>query len=166
MLIISEISGMIKYQEAEETGSMKILEMTEVTDEVVAALQRLIPQLTEHSTPPDWEALAQMASSPDSTVFLACEPDESGEIIGSATLAIAYSPTGAHGWIEDVVVDQAARGQGIGRMLTQSLLDRAGVLGLKQVYLTSRPSRVAANQLYQSMGFIRRETNVYRYDLD
>ena len=107
-----------------------------------------------------------MASSSDTAVFLACEPDENGEIVGSASLAIAHSPTGAHGWIEDVVVDQAARGQGIGKALTQSLLDRAKVLGLKQVYLTSRPSREAANRLYQSMGFVRRETNVYRYDLD
>ena len=78
----------------------------------------------------------------------------------------AYSPTGAHGWIEDVVVDQAARGQGVGRMLTQALLDKARALGMKQVYLTSRPGRVAANQLYQSMGFVRRETNVYRFILD
>ena len=145
---------------------MVIVEMVEVTDEIVAAFQRLIPQLTEHSTPPDREALIRMAASPDTAVFLACEPDENGEVIGSATLAIATSPTGAHGWVEDVVVDQKARGRGIGRMLTQSLLNKARVLGLKQVYLTSRPSRVAANQLYQSMGFIRRDTNVYRYDLD
>ena len=145
---------------------MVIVEMVEVTDEVVAGFQHLIPQLTEHSTPPDREALIQMASSSDTAVFLACEPDENGEIVGSASLAIATSPTGAHGWIEDVVVDQSARGQGIGKALTQSLLDRARVLGLKQVYLTSRPSREAANRLYQSMGFVRRETNVYRYDLD
>ena len=144
---------------------MKILEMTEVTDEVVAALQRLIPQLTNNSTPPDRDALVKMAASPDTVVFLACEPDEYGEIVGSASLAIATSPTSTHGWIEDVVVDEQARGQGIGRMLTQSLLDRARALGLKEVCLTSRPSRVAANQLYQSMGFIRRETNVYRFDL-
>ena len=145
---------------------MVIVEMVEVTDEVVAGFQHLIPQLTEHSTPPDREALIQMAASPDTAVFLVCEPDENGEIVGSASLAIAHSPTGAHGWIEDVVVDQAARGQGIGKALTQSLLDKAKVLGLKQVYLTSRPSREAANRLYQSMGFVRRETNVYRYDLD
>ena len=145
---------------------MIIVEMKKVTEKIVAAFQRLIPQLTEHSLPPDREALTKMAVSPETVIFLAWEPDENGEIVGSASLAIAYSPTGAHGWIEDVVVDQAARGQGVGKALTQTLLDRARVLGLKQVYLTSRPSRVAANQLYQSMGFIKRETNVYRYDLD
>ncbi len=144
---------------------MEIIEMNEVTDEIVSAFQRLIPQLTTHSTPPDREALIQMAVSPDTAIFLAWEPDKNGEVIGSATLAIATSPTGAHGWIEDVVVDQAARGQGVGRMLSQALLDKARALGLKQVYLTSRPGRMAANQLYQSMGFVRRETNVYRYDL-
>lgn len=145
---------------------MLIVEMTVVTEEIMAAFQRLIPQLTNHSTPPDREALVQMAASPDTAVFLAWEPDESGEIVGSGSLAISNSPTGRHGWIEDVVVDQAARGQGIGRMLTQSLMDKARALGLKQVYLTSRPSRVAANRLYQSMGFIRWDTNVYCFELD
>lgn len=145
---------------------MLITEMKEVTDEITAAFQHLIPQLTKHSSPPDRVALVKMAVSPDTAIFLAWDPDENGEIIGSAALAISHSPTGHHGWIEDVVVEEKCRQRGIGRALTQALLDKARALGLTRVYLTSRPSRVAANRLYQSMGFIQRETNVYRYTLD
>lgn len=145
---------------------MIITEMKQVSEKICAAFQQLIPQLTAHSDPPDRAALERMGASLDTVVLLAWEPDEGGEIIGSATLAIAYSPTGAHGWIEDVVVEEQTRGQGIGRALTQSLLEKARELKLHQVYLTSRPSRVAANKLYQSLGFVKRETNVYRFDLD
>ena len=104
---------------------MKIIEMTEVTDEIVVAFQCLFPQLTNHGLPPDREALVQMAASPDMAVYLAFEPDKSGMVVGSATLAISHSPSGHHGWIEDVVVDEKCRGQGIGRALTQALLDKA-----------------------------------------
>ena len=85
--------------------------------------------------------------------------------MGTATLAVFRTPTGVHGWIEDVVVDQAARRQGIGEGLTRACLDKARELGLDSVNLTSRPAREAANKLYRSMGFILRETNVYRYEL-
>ena len=145
---------------------MIITEMKQVSEQVCEAFQQLIPQLTEHSDPPGRAALERMAASSDTVVLLAWEPDERGEIIGSASLAIAYSPTGAHGWIEDVVVEEKARCKGIGRALTQSLLEKARELKLQKVYLTSRPSRVAANKLYQSLGFVKRETNVYCFDLD
>lgn len=144
---------------------MIITEMQVVTETIAAAFQRMIPQLTEHSVPPDWAALEQMAASPDTVVLLAWEPNERGEIVGSATLAIAHSPTGAHGWIEDVIVEEQSRGRGTGRALVLALLEKAGELDLDQVYLTSRPSRVAANKLYQSLSFVLRETNVYRFVL-
>lgn len=144
---------------------MWIAEMTVVTDEVMAAFERLIPQLTEHGAPPTREALIALAESPDTAVFLARQPDTEGLIVGSATLALSHTPTGCHGWIEDVVVDREARGQGLGRALTEALLEKARALGLRQVFLTSHPGRLAANRLYHSLGFVRRETNVYRYDL-
>ena len=143
-----------------------IEEMTDVTEETILAFQHLMPQLTTNTPIPSRELLAVMAASADTFVFLARDPEKDGEIVGSATLAIALSPTGRHGWIEDVVVDEDARGKGWGRMLTQACLDKAREIGLSQVNLTSRPSRVAANELYRSMGFIQRETNVYRYNLD
>ncbi len=143
-----------------------IEEMTAVTDETIQAFQRLMPQLSKSAQPPSREMLAVMAASADTFVFLARDPEMDREIVGSATLAIALSPTGRHGWIEDVVVDETARGKGWGKALTQACLDKAREIGLNQVNLTSRPSRVAANKLYQSMGFVQRETNVYRITLE
>ncbi len=144
---------------------MQIELMTGVTDEIVAAFARLIPQLTQYSPPPDRADLAAMADSDSVYVFLARLPNQHGEIIGSATLATFRSPTGLHGWIEDVIVDRGARRQGVGKALTEACLEQARTLGLCDVNLTSRSTRSAANQLYQAMGFIRRETNLYCYPL-
>ena len=95
---------------------------------------------------------------------MARDPD--GTIVGSLTLVVFPIPTGSRAWIEDVVVDEAARGAGVGAALNQAALDHARALGAKTVDLTSRPSREAANRLYQRLGFEPRETNVYRYELD
>jgi len=144
---------------------MPIELMTRVTPEIIEAFDRLIPQLSSHAEPPTEDALAAMAESPDILVFLARSSEEGSSIVGSATLAITQSPTGRHAWIEDVVVDSDACGQGLGRALTEACLQGARELGLSEVNLTSRPSRVAANALYRSIGFVQRETNVYRYTL-
>lgn len=145
---------------------MHIELMDHVSDEIAGAFARLIPQLTRSSPPPTRDALVEMAGSGSVFVFLARLPDQHGEIVGSATLATFRSPTGLHGWIEDVIVDRDAHRQGIGKALTQACLDKARELGLRDINLTSRSSRCAANQLYQAMGFIQRETNIYRYPLD
>jgi ribosomal protein S18 acetylase RimI-like enzyme len=79
------------------------------------------------------------------------------------TLAVFRIPTGVRAWIEDVVVDQSARGQGVGEALSRRALDLAAAAGARTVELTSRPSRQAANHLYQRLGFQPRDTNVYRY---
>jgi ribosomal protein S18 acetylase RimI-like enzyme len=144
--------------------SMHIELMNHVSDEIMAAFERLMPQLTHHSPPPTHAELFAMAQSGSTIVFLARNQD--GKIVGTATLATFRSPTGLHGWIEDVVVDREARRQGIGKALTEACLDHARKLGLREVNLTSRSSRCYANQLYQAMGFIRRETNLYRYSLE
>ncbi|MEA3326023.1 MAG: GNAT family N-acetyltransferase [Chloroflexota bacterium] len=146
--------------------TMYIHEMLQVNEEIYQSFQRLIPQLSDQSSPPKREDLMMMAASKETFVCLARHPDSEGRIIGSATLAIFQTPTGVHGWIEDVVVDKDDRRQGVGKALTQACLDKARELGLREVNLTSRPNRIAANRLYQAMGFVRRETNVYRYALD
>lgn len=84
-------------------------------------------------------------------------------IVGSLTLVVFPIPTGLRAWIEDVVVEGSARGKGVGETLNRFALDRARILGAKTVDLTSRPSREAANRLYQRLGFVARDTNVYRY---
>ena len=144
---------------------MHIEMMTQVSDEIVAAFERLLPQLTHFSSPPTRDALLAMSDSESVYVFLARLPDQHGDIVGSATLGTFRSPTGLHGWIEDVIVDRRARRQGVGKALTEACLEKARALGLREVNLTSRSTRCAANQLYQTMGFIRRETNLYRYPL-
>ncbi|MEM1332690.1 MAG: GNAT family N-acetyltransferase [Actinomycetota bacterium] len=133
-----------------------------VDDELVAAFERLIPQLSSSSPPPSADALRQLVDGPDTDVFLA---RVGGEIVGSLTLAFYLIPTGLKAWIEDVVVDDAARGHGVGRLLNEAALERARARGAKNVALTSRPSREAANRLYQRIGFAVRETNLYRYEL-
>ena len=106
--------------------------------------------------------MAEIARSPVTHQFAAYDD---GRIVGLSTLAAFRTPTGLRAWIEDVVTDEAARGRGVGAALTKAMLHRARGLGCVTVDLTSRPDREAANRLYQRLGFVQRETNVYRYDL-
>jgi len=144
---------------------MIIEQATQVTDELEAAFVRLMPQLSSSNPAPTREQLAEMVGSPAITLLVAREPDARGEIVGSLTLAMFRIPTGRRAWIEDVVVDSAQRGKGVGEALTREALRVAQEAGATTVDLTSRPSREAANRLYQRIGFEKRETNVYRYTL-
>ncbi len=146
-------------------SKVEISEMTTVDGQVVAAFERLIPQLSRSNPPPSAAALAAIAASDAAILLVARDPDADGRILGSLTLVVFPIPTGIRAWIEDVVVDEAARGRGVGEALNRAALDRARAEGAGTVDLTSRPSREAANRLYQRLGFERRETNVYRFDL-
>jgi ribosomal protein S18 acetylase RimI-like enzyme len=134
----------------------------EASADVVDAFARLIPQLSKSSPPPTGEQIAEMIAAPASDVLLA---REDGRILGTLTLITFRIPTGVRSWIEDVVVDDAARGKGVGDILNRFALEVARGHGAKTVDLTSRPSREAANRLYQRIGFLPRETNIYRYDI-
>jgi ribosomal protein S18 acetylase RimI-like enzyme len=136
---------------------------TQVTDEVVDAFARLIPQLSSSSPPPSRDELQELVDSPACTLLLAREGDA---ILGSLTLVVFRIPTAVRAWIEDVVVDDAARGKGVGAALNEYALEAARRLGARTVDLTSRPSREAANRLYQRLGFEARDTNVYRITLE
>ena len=131
-----------------------------MTDEVVEAFARLVPQLSKTSVPPDRAALDRIVSSPAITLLIA---RTDGKISGTLTLVMFPIPTGIRAWIEDVVVDEAARGQGIGEALSQEAIKIAEEAGARTVDLTSRPSREAAGLLYEKVGFKLRETRVYRY---
>ncbi len=129
-------------------------------DELVAAFGRLLPQLSGSAAPLDRTALSRLIASDAVTILVArCE----GAIVGTLTLVVFELPTGLRARIEDVVVDDAARGRGVGAALTEAALRLAGEAGAGTVDLTSRPSRVAANRLYERMGFAPRETTVYRF---
>ncbi len=142
--------------------SVVVERATEVTPELISAFELLIPQLSSSNPPPQSSELQEIVSSDSSVLFVA---RVDGKIVGSLTLATFRIPTGLRAWIEDVVVDSSARGHGVGEALNQAALAEARARGAVTVDLTSRPSREAANRLYQKLGFIQRETNVYRFTL-
>jgi ribosomal protein S18 acetylase RimI-like enzyme len=138
----------------------------EVTPELVDAFARLVPQLSTSSPPPGKDELAELVGASGTSVLvarLASDGETRGDIVGTLTLVVFRIPTGMRAWIEDVVVDDSARGRGVGEALTMHAIDIARDAGAKTVDLTSRPSREAANRLYQRLGFTLRDTNVYRY---
>jgi ribosomal protein S18 acetylase RimI-like enzyme len=137
---------------------------TEVTDQIVEAFAHLIPQLSSSNPPPDKAFLTEIVNHEACSLLIATD-DETGRILGSLTLIIFPIPTAMRAWIEDVVVDDAARGKGVGALLNTHAIELAQEAGCKTVDLTSRPSREAANRLYQRLGFELRTTNVYRYTI-
>ena len=142
---------------------IEVREAKEVTPDLVAAFERLTPQLSSSSPAPTSGELAEIVAS-DATVLLVAVDAE--VIVGSMTLVLFRIPTGMRAWIEDVVVDGEARGKGVRAALNRRALEIAANRGARTVDLTSRPSREAANRLYQRLGFEPRSTNVYRYDVN
>ncbi len=139
--------------------SIEIEVVQVVTDEVVQAFGRLLPQLSRSAKPLDAEALRNLAAWQGNHLLVA---RLDGEIVGALTLAMFPIPTGLRAWIEDVVVDEVARGRGIGAALTREAVRLARAAGARTVDLTSRPSREAANRLYERLGFQLRDSKVYR----
>jgi ribosomal protein S18 acetylase RimI-like enzyme len=138
-------------------------EVTSVSEGVLAALLRLVPQLSRSAGPLTAADLAALVDAPSSRLLVAGDGTPAG-ILGTLTLVVYRIPTGTRGVIEDVVVDEAARGRGVASALVREALRIAGEEGVRHVDLTSRPDRVAANRLYVALGFRQRETNVYRFE--
>ncbi|MFC5915320.1 GNAT family N-acetyltransferase [Streptomyces pulveraceus] len=130
------------------------------TDEVVEVVSRLLPQLSRTAATPDRESVARLLGSDATTLLLA---RVEGRAVGMLTLIVFPLPSGTRGRIEDVVVDEAARGHGVGAALTEEALRLAGAAGVRTVDLTSRPSRRAANRLYERLGFQARDSTVHRF---
>ena len=143
--------------------NVEIVPVERVSDELVDAFARLVPQLSTTSSPPNAVQLAEIVDAAGSVLFVA---RRDGHLVGALTLALYRLPTGLKAWIEDVVVDSESRGMGIGEGLSRAALEEARRRGAKHVSLTSRPGREAANRLYEGIGFERYETNVYRYRFD
>jgi ribosomal protein S18 acetylase RimI-like enzyme len=133
------------------------------TPELLAAFERLMPQLSQSPIPSarDLQSLLDSAS----VLLIARPSNQAGLIIGAGTLGVFRTPSGLHAHIEDVIVDQSWRGQGVGEALVTHLLQTAREMGLDGVSLTCNPRRLAANRLYQKMGFKNWETNTYWYEL-
>jgi ribosomal protein S18 acetylase RimI-like enzyme len=142
---------------------MRIEIVTEAAAELEAAFQRLVPQLTKNNPPPSLDDLAALVRESASTLMVA--RDEKNQIVGALTLTVYRVPTGIRSIIEDVIVDETARGQGIGEALLKHAIALAREKGAANISLTSNPMREAANKLYLRMGFKFRETNAYQMKL-
>jgi ribosomal protein S18 acetylase RimI-like enzyme len=142
---------------------MRVDRVTTVDERLGAGIAALVPQLSSRRAPPDLAALQEVTSASGTSLLVAREGEE---VLGMLTLVVYRVPTGVRGWIHDVVVDEAARGRGVGEALTTEALRLAAEAGAITVELTTRPEREAANRLYQRLGFDRRETNVYVWHPD
>ena len=143
---------------------MYIGKTSEATEELHSALQRLIPQLGSHKVSPTWEELKKLVGSEFSALLVARQT-QNDPIVGILSLTIYRVPTGLRSIIEDVVVDETMRRQGVGEALVRYAINLAREAGVDGVSLTSNPGREAANRLYRSMGFELRKTNLYFYKL-
>lgn len=142
--------------------SISIEIATHTTDELLTSLNQLVPQLSSSASPLTGDDVEALITNPAVSVFIA---KNDGAIVGTLTLVVFPIPSGLRAWIEDVVVDEGARGLGAGVALTEAAIAESKRRGAKSIDLTSRPSREAANAMYVKLGFIQRETNVYRFDL-
>ena len=138
-----------------------ITQATHYSEPLRQRLEELLNQLTPQPSLLSEQTLRAVLDDSASRLYLL---EEENRVVGMLTLGIYVSPTGSKGWIEDVVVDDACRGRGYGRMLVAHAIEEARKAGVAQLMLTSNPLRVAANKLYQAMGFERKETNCYKMD--
>ena len=141
---------------------VEIFELKDACGCYVGPMNRLLAQLSSSGACIDVAQLQALVESEASHLFLA---KYKGEVVGMLTLGEYLAPTGRKMWIEDVVVDEAARGLSIGRAMVGHAIEYAKGLGGGALMLTSRPSRIAANNLYRSCDFKQKETNVYKMDI-
>ena len=144
-------------------AEISVREVVAVDGDEYDGVLRLLPQLSasaDRLTPQDF---AELVAAPATRLLIASSP--AGEVVGMLTVVLVRIPTGVSAHVEDVVVDQDARGQGVGRLLMSRAIEVAREANARHLDLTSRPTRLAANSLYQSLGFATRETNAYRLSL-
>lgn len=137
----------------------EIIEIKTFVPAYLEEIQRLIAQLTSRPVEITETALQEIISQANTHLFVALTDQK---ITGMLTVAIYHSPTGGKAWIEDVVVDQRMRGQGVGKQLVLHAIEFVKAQRIPQLMLTSNPTRISANKLYQSLCFQPKETNVYR----
>ena len=143
-------------------GNVSVYELKEAATALVEPINRLLRQLSSSPHPFTVDSLEAIVQSANSHLFIA---EVDGVVAGMLTLCDYLAPTGRKMWIEDVVVDEAARGRSIGRLLVNTAIEYAKSIGPGTLMLTSRPSREAANALYRSCGFVFKETNNYKMDV-
>lgn len=143
--------------------TLRIEVVAEANEEVREGLNQLLPQLSSTAHELTMAEIEELLASASTTLFMARQDEK---FVGTLTLVVFRIPTGLRGWIEDVVVDASARGLGVGEALTFAAIQEAKERGVRSLDLTTRPTRESANRLYARLGFERRETNVYRYQIE
>jgi ribosomal protein S18 acetylase RimI-like enzyme len=136
---------------------VRLERITEADEELAETIRGLLPQLTEARTPPTLEQLQDVVAN--QTLLVA--RDDDGRIVGTLTFVLYRVSSGLKGRIEDVIVDESARGLGVGEALVREGMRLANEAGVLMLELTSMPYRQAANRLYRRLGFVRKPTNVY-----
>jgi len=143
-------------------NNIEIKEVKESSEDIYKNIQGLLFQLTSAEISFSITNLERIVASHNSFLFAAYDKNK---IVAILTLVIIDIPTGMLARIEDVVVDKAARGKGIGEAITLAAIDKTKELGIGKIDLTSNPKRDGANRLYQKLGFKQRATNVYRFEV-
>lgn len=143
---------------------MKIYKLNHIDDHLFQSMQDLVAQLSPNAPMPSREDIENIVGAPGCTILVAGSDEEGAQIVGTLTLVIFQVPTGRRARIEDVVVEESVRGQGIGEALVIEALNLVESNGIRSVDLTSNPDRKAANKLYSRLGFILRDTNLFRYE--
>lgn len=141
---------------------VKIVSATSCDSATAEAITQLLAQLTPTPHHFTERELSEVISDPSSALFLLWE---GCKVVGMLTVGAYLSPTGRKLWIEDVVVDSAARGKGYGKRLVEHAIEYARTLSPCTLMLTSNPTRIAANELYRASGFEQKATNVYKMSL-
>jgi GNAT superfamily N-acetyltransferase len=150
-------------EQTERQGPVRITEVRAASVELLDAVQRLVRQLSSSASVPGAADLEEIVSSPATSLLVARSGDDA--VVGMLTLAFFRIPTGLRAWIEDVVVDEGARGSGVGEALTREAIRFASERGARTIDLTSRRERETANRMYEKLGFEPRATTVYRTEL-
>lgn len=140
-----------------------VYRVTAFSEALAEAFARLLPQLSPRLGALSEERLRRLLAAPAAALYVA---ERTGRIVGTLTLAWYDAPSGRKAWIEDVVVDAAARGCGAGEALVRAAQRHAAEIGAKRVMLTSNPSRTAARALYRKCGFNEAETTVFACKTD
>lgn len=140
---------------------MVIEKIEQVENLDVTDINRLVGYLSSDCLNITKDYLESIVTKSDTSIFLA---RENGEVLGTFSLVIYKIPTGIKASIEDVVVDLNARGKGVGEAMLRFAIDYASKMGVSKLDLTSKPERVAANNLYRKVGFRKRDTNIYRIE--
>ena len=141
---------------------MRIEAATEATQELLEALTALLPQLNPKLKPLTMERLSSVISDPATTLLVV---SDGVGIVGAAAVLVYATPAFVKARIEDVVVDEHSRGQGVGEALVRRCIEVARERGAEIVELQSARWREVANRLYPRLGFQLRESNLYRLEL-